>query len=342
MKKNLLHLCHEKYKKGRRLIAPLLGTPGTGLINSTIKIVQQNSQAHYQAITALHAAFKPDIIFPLMDLSVEANALGRYTVFPRDDNPTVPADNFDISELEQMKQINISGDSRVQTYVETAALLHKDFKRTVIQGAYVSGPYSLASLLIGSEQAAMWCITEPEKLLEVCRLATGVIKEYITMLARAGADVICILEPSAVMLGQKQFEKFSAAFIKEILKVNYYGRPDFLYHVCGNAMHLIESMTKTGIHGLSLDSAEAGIDIIKVLEQINEETIVLGNINPASTLLKGPPEKLAKETFALLYNTRHYPNFILSTGCDIVRKTPLEHLHIFMNTGKNFIIKDNK
>jgi len=33
-----------------------------------------------------------------MDLSVEANAIGRYTIFPKQDSATVPKDKFYIYE----------------------------------------------------------------------------------------------------------------------------------------------------------------------------------------------------------------------------------------------------
>ena len=58
-----------------------------------------------------------------MDLAVEANALGRYTVFPREDSATVPKDRFTIDELERLARINISFDSRVQGYVEMMRMM---------------------------------------------------------------------------------------------------------------------------------------------------------------------------------------------------------------------------
>ena len=98
--KTLASLARAAFAEGRRLVAPLAGFPGVEMIGSTIKIAQQNFGEHYKAVRKLVDEFHPDLVFPLMDLSVEANALGRYTVFPRGESATVPKDEFRLEELD--------------------------------------------------------------------------------------------------------------------------------------------------------------------------------------------------------------------------------------------------
>jgi uroporphyrinogen decarboxylase len=52
-RKFLIELVQEKYKKGERLVAPLLGFPGVELIGSNIKIAQQNYGEHYKVLKKL-------------------------------------------------------------------------------------------------------------------------------------------------------------------------------------------------------------------------------------------------------------------------------------------------
>ena len=92
---------------------PCLVFRGVDLTGSNIKIAQQNYGEHYKVMRKLVEMFEPDLIFPLMDLSVEANALGRYTVFPKEESATVPKDRFSISDIEKLREINISFDSRI-------------------------------------------------------------------------------------------------------------------------------------------------------------------------------------------------------------------------------------
>jgi len=152
--KTLSELAHNAFDERRRLVAPLAGFPGVEMIDSNIKIAQQNYGEHYKAIRKLVDTFQPDLVFPLMDLAVEANALGRYTIFPKADSATVPKDQFSILELDRLKQINITFDSRLMGYVEMMKLMSVTLPLGLLKGGYVVGPFTLAGRrAAGSERA---------------------------------------------------------------------------------------------------------------------------------------------------------------------------------------------
>jgi len=109
----LAEIAQESFRQKRRLIAPLMGFPGVVLTGTNIKLAQQNYGLHYKVIKALADKFSPDIIFTLMDLSVEANALGMYTLFPRENPAAVPKGKFDMEKIKELREINISFDTRV-------------------------------------------------------------------------------------------------------------------------------------------------------------------------------------------------------------------------------------
>lgn len=335
----LADMAREAFSGGHRLVAPLVGFPGLNITNVSIKLAQQNYDIHYRVIRSLVERFQPDVIFPLMDLAVEANALGRFTMFPKDDSATVVRDHFDIAELEQWEDINIAHDSRVLCSAETQRLMTIGLPKTVIRGAYVAGPYSLAGLIMGADNAAMATILEPAKLHELCRFATERIQQYARLLISAGAQIICVLEPSAVMLGPDQFEEFSAAYIRHIGASCTYNGVNIVYHTCGNTMHLIDRMVSANVHGISLDSHEAGVDLPAVAARVPETVAIIGNINPTAAMLKGSPEQIRKEVNDLLVRMDPFPNFILSTGCDLPQETPLENIEAFIRTGRDHTIR---
>ena len=338
-KKSLLKEVQKAYSNNQRLISPLMGFPGLPLVNSTIKLAQQNYGEHYNVLTALIKMFKPDMIFPLMDLSVEANALGLYTVFPQKDTATVLKEKIELIDQILDKQINISYDTRLQGYVETIKLLRIRFPETVMKGAYVTGPYSLVGLMIGAEELAMAVLMEPEKIEKLCEFAVGKIQEYIRLLIGAGAQTICVLEPTAVMLSPEDFEKYSSGYVKHINSSYKYSDVSVIYHTCGNTMHLIEKMEESGVDGLSLDSHEAGVDLPEVAKRLKNDTILIGNLNPTGTILNGTPEKVQEEVTELLQSMDFYTNYILSTGCDLPQDVPVENIQAFMDTGRQYRIK---
>lgn len=322
--------------EGRRLVVPLVGFPGLNMTGCTIKLAQQNYGEHYRVLQAIAETFEPDCIFPLMDLSVEANALGQYTVFPEAESATVVKTEFLLDELMEKEQVNIAFDTRLLGYVETMKLMSIGLPKTIIRGAYITGPYSLAALLMGADNAAMATVSDPEGLHTLCQFTTERIQKYLHFLITAGAQVICILEPSAVMLGPEQFEEFSARYIKHLTQSCQYTGVSTVYHTCGNTMHLIEKMVASGINAVSLDSREAGVNLAAVAKRLPPEVVVMGNINPTGTLLKGKPKEVEQEVTDLLKEMAPYPNFVLSTGCDLPQETPLENIHAFMRAGRRF------
>ena len=142
------------WNQGQRMVAPLVGFPGLNITNCTIKLAQQNYGEHFKVMKAIAESFEPDIIFPLMDLSVEANALGRYTIFPMTDSAIVIKDKFSMDDLPWKKNINISFDMRLLGYVETLKMMSVGLPESIIKGAYVTGPFSLAALIMGTDDAA--------------------------------------------------------------------------------------------------------------------------------------------------------------------------------------------
>lgn len=330
----LLELTHQAHAERRRLIAPLMGFPGLRLTGGTIKLAQQNYGEHYRAVKSLALRFHPDLIFPLMDLAVEANALGRYTVFPTDDSATVLKAPFSRDELDRLRQINISFDTRLMGYCETLKLMSIGLPSEMLRGAYVIGPYSLAALILGADEAAVATLADTELLTELCELCTEKIQEYIYLLIAAGAQVVGILEPSAVMLGPDQFERFSAQYIGHLTHSCRYAGLATIYHTCGNTMHLVERMAGAGVDALSLDAPAAGVDLAEVARRVGERTVVIGNVSPTGTMLTSGPEKVVEETRGLLRTMDPFPAFVLSTGCDLPQEIPFDNIEAFIETGR--------
>lgn len=344
---NLADLTLEAFKKGKRLIAPLMGYPGVRLIESNIKLSLQNYDIHFKALKSLSEAFQPDMIFPLMQLTTEANALGMETVFPVDDVPQLKEGGFNLDkldrELEKLNKIDILCDSRIICSTEAVKRIARGLPEEILKGAYVIGPYSLAAMMLGAENALMASLIRSDDLEVLCSFTTEKIKEYANQLIRAGAQVICILEPTAMMLYPEQFHQFSAFHVGNIArscKENF--GINSIYHICGNTMAIVSEMIESGVDGISIDSKEAGIDMKKVLEiaeNLGKNIVIVGNISPTETMLYKKPAEIKKEVNDLLETMKSYPYFVLSTGCELPPETPRENIAAFMDAGREYNLK---
>lgn len=327
------------FEEKRRLVAPLIGFPGINLNGGTIKLAQQNYGEHFRILKAIADKYHPDVIFPLMDLSVEANALGRYTVFPKKESATVIKDEFHFEELKYARKVNIAFDSRLNGYVETLKMMSVGLPSDILRGAYVTGPFTLAALMLGADEAAMATIMRPDELNELCLFTTEKILDYVRLLIVSGAQIICILEPSAMMLGPDQFDEFSGKYVRSINESCDMAGVATVYHICGCSMHLIEKMVETGIDALSLDSPETGVDIVNVANRIPQNVAIIGNVNPTGSLLTGSTSDVKIEVEELLNKMENFPNFVLSSGCDLPQETPSDNILAFMDTGRKYKMK---
>jgi uroporphyrinogen decarboxylase len=53
----------------------------------------------------------------------------------------------------------------------------------------------------------------------------------------------------------------------------------------------------------------------------------------------GTPEDVRREVERLRKEMEPYPNFILSTGCDLPQETPRENIQAFMDAGRRVMAR---
>ena len=150
----------------------------------------------------------------------------------------------------------------------------------------------------------------------------------------AGADGVVIAEPLAGMLSPDLCAEFSEPYIRRI--VQSCGADDFLlvYHNCGNgAVRMLDSILNTGCDMYHFGDA---VDMREVLKRMPQGVIALGNVSPANEFLGGTPKSVYEATQALLRDCAAYPNFVLSSGCDIPPLSPWENIEAFFRAAEEF------
>ncbi|MBN2583860.1 MAG: uroporphyrinogen decarboxylase family protein [Planctomycetes bacterium] len=306
-------------KADRRLVVPLAGFPGAQLTGSTIKQNEFNAELQYRTLYKLAEYAQPDALFMIMDLSVEANALGLPVRFPLAESASVEHHPVrEIADLEQYKVIDPMGDCRVWVFLETMRRLAK--RVHMPKGAYVSGPFTLAGLLMGANQIALDTIDRPDVVQAVVNYAERIIINYASALVEAGADMICILEPTASFLSPRAFAEFSGRSISQI--VRHIDAMSIL-HICGNTTNLIEEMAATGVQGLSIGPL---VNLPEAAAKVPSECVLMGNIDPVRVMVNGSPDDVRRAVRDLGEQMKSFENFIVATGCDLPPETPLGNI----------------
>lgn len=178
-------------------------------------------------------------------------------------------------------------------------------------------------------------VIAPAKLEAIVEFCASVIKTYANALVDAGADCICILEPTGVIFSPDLFEIFSAKYVKRISDSYRKHGVETIYHICGNSAHLIDAMVSAGVGGLSLDSPDTGLDFVNVADRVPQEVVLIGNVNPTAVMKDSDPDTVYETTRELMNSMAQFPNFIVSTGCDLPPGTPLENIDAFMQAARD-------
>lgn len=320
-------------KRPHRLVAPLMGYPGVRLTHSTIKQNGFNAELHYRSIYKLVEKYAPDVIFNMMDLSVEAGAVGLQVRYPLIESASVEFHPVvQVSDLDEYKVLDPIYDARIRSNIETMRMMARNLP-DITKGAYVIGPFTLAGLMIGASQIALATIDNPDLVFATLNLAEEIITRYAKELVNAGAELVAILEPTATFLSPKSFLNFSGSYVNRIAR-----RLDAMtvLHICGDTTRLIPAMGQIEVQGLSLDSM---VDFSLALPKIPSEMVLIGNLDPVRVLMNGTPGSVRQAVRDLLDAMAPYDNFILSTGCDLPQDVPLENIYAFMDEGRIYLPK---
>ncbi|HRU06180.1 MAG TPA: uroporphyrinogen decarboxylase family protein [Candidatus Brocadiia bacterium] len=313
----------------RRLVAPLMGYPGSKLTDTTLKQNMFNWGIQFWSLSELAQNLKPDALFFMMDLSVEVGALGMPVHFGLDESPTVDQHLVRApGDLDKFMAIDVLKDCRASVFLNTMRLMKENLD--IPKGAYCIGPFTLAGLMMGAEEIALAAIDDPAFVHETLQYAAHVIGRYATALIESGADMVAILEPTGVMLSPRQFDEFVAPYVAQLVQTFPVST---ILHICGNTTPLIRNMAATGVEGLSLDTA---VDFPAAAKLLPDNVALIGNIDPISVLRAMTPAQVAAQTRAFLDATRDAPNLVLSSGCDLPQDTPIPNIKAMIEEGKKW------
>ena len=141
-------------------------------------------------------------------------------------------------------------------------------------------------------------------------------------------------EPLAGLLSPSLVEEFSSPYVKRIVDALQDENFLVIYHNCGNTtVQSIDSILSTGSAAYHFGNA---IDMAEMMRHIPADTVAMGNVDPAGQFRNGTPESIRQETLSILKACSGYPNFVISSGCDIPPLSKWENIDAFFAAAKEF------
>lgn len=318
------HLLTDKKRKA----IPIMTHPGIEQIGKRVIDAVTDGEIHFHAIKAMAESYPAAASTVIMDLTVEAEAFGCKLSMTEDEVPNVIGKVLD--DLSRIDTLNIPSISqgRIPEYLKANKLAAQYIDRPVLSGCI--GPYSLAGRLYDMSDLMIGIYIEPDAVISLLSKCTDFILEYGYQLKQTGTAGIIIAEPAAGLLSNDDCYNYSSIFVQRIVKELQDDNFSIILHNCGNTGQCTDAMIRSNAAGLHFGNK---INLPIAMQEIPANIIAMGNIDPVSIFKQSSP---ATVKLKLLEQTAEYPNFVLSTGCDVPPEVSHQNIDAFYEALSDF------
>ena len=326
MNRNMKEWLSDMISADRKTALPILSFPSVSLLGISVRELISDSDRQAEGMKLVADRVKTAAAVSLMDLSVEAECFGATIRVSDEEVPTVIGRLVHDEEEADALEVPAVGAARSGLYVDSIRKAMKLITdRPVLAG--IIGPFSLAARLLDVTEIMMDCYDEPDMVHTVLEKCTAFLVEYAKAYKAAGADGIMMAEPVSGLLSPSLEEEFSSPYVKQIVDAVQDDGFIVIYHNCGdNTPRMTESILSTGAAAYHFGNS---IDMADMMAKFPTDTVVMGNVDPAGVLRQGTPETVRTATLDVMGKCCAYPNFVISSGCDIPPATPWENMDAF-------------
>lgn len=272
---------------------------------------------------------------------VVAEALGCKTVYfddridqsPKQEEMVIQGPN----DLDKLNNFDPSNHKSTILIKKAAEIARSEIGyEYAIKSFMGSGPISLAAMLRGMERIMVDLYDNEQLVYDLFDLCTDAVIKNANFLIKAKPDFFSFGDSTAGLISRGLYKKYVFPFEKKLIEeVKKLGIPVFM-HICGNSMHIIDLMAKTGADVLELDYQN---DIKKSMEIMGKDPdnnpAIQGNIDPVAKIMHGTYDEIYKESLELIEDLKGLEGgFILSPGCEVPPDTPGKNIDAMVQASK--------
>lgn len=271
-----------------------------------------------------------DAVFSVMDLGVEAEALGSLLQYRRDRYPVI--EKHALSEGVELNALALPDPSRagrMPEMLKALRILREEIADEALVVGCVAGPFTLTTQLLGMEKALYLAVDDFPRLERVMDFATEVIIGFGEAQLRAGAHLPMVFDPSAspAVIPPKFFREIELPRLLRLFRrFAQAGAFANWLHIAGPACRILPYYPQAGVNIANFDYSVSPADAADQLPA----TCINGNIKSVS-FVEGSPEEIASQAAELLGFFCDRKGFILSSGCEIPPESPPANVAAMVN-----------
>lgn len=273
-----------------------------------------------EALEAELATYDPDALTVGVDVyNVEAEAAGaavRYFDGSNDVPAVVEPLVAGPSDLRKLGRPDPGRDGRMPLFVEAAARVHKDKGRDLVVRGAVSGPFSLACALAGTEAVLVATVEDPPYVRALLDHAARMTVAFGRAFLAAGVEpVLFDSKASPAAASPRVFREFVLPVYRDAVVpvLREAGARTLPLIIGGDTTPVLEDLFRTGAGQLLCD---AGSDLDLFLKRCREEKRPLRASVDARLVHRGRPDEIKAEALRILRRAQGQPGLLL--GCGVV------------------------
>ena len=228
------------------------------------------------------------------------------------------------AEADRLKPFDVT-KGRAAAVVEAIRLLKLRGTGVPVVGN-ITGPVSVAGTLVDMSVFLGDMRKHPDECARLLDIITDALIIYGRAMAEAGADAICVAEPSGTgeILGAKRFREFTVPYINRLLDA--IDVPMKIVHICGKLRAVYAELSALHCDAFSFDAIVNACEIRPYIPG----KAVMGNVS-THAIGTMPEEKVR----GLTRSAREMGVDILAPACGLPLSTPLCNIRAMVDEAKN-------
>lgn len=283
----------------------------------------------------IHEKFGSDGAGISTSLRGMAEAMGSEIKYTRNNVAQLKKPALKLSEVDNAKLVDIDKDGRLPVILDAVRKVKERLGDKVSVSASVTGPLSIAAMVVGTENLLIGMIKKPQQVHQLMEVIVENNNRLIKRLVEKGVG-IGFPDPvsSTALISVEQYRKFSLPYFKRNVDyVKSLGGGCGL-HICGTSRKLWEDLRETGIGAFSLDNVE---DLEEAKRVLGGKMGIQGNVPPVDIMKLGTPHDVLRSARECIRKGWDSPNgFTLTSGCQMPAGTPEENMQALMDAARIF------
>jgi MtaA/CmuA family methyltransferase len=274
----------------------------------------------------LHAAekFGFDQVSCISDPAREAADCGAQVEFFDDQPPAFIESQALLADKLALKRLRVPdplAGGRMLDRVQAAGLFRERVRGQLLIEGWIEGPCAQGADLRGINTLMLDFYDDPLFVRDLFDFVVALELRFAEAQLDAGVDLIGIGDAAASLVGPRFYEEFVWPSEKRLVDGVRARGGRVRLHICGNTKFALQGMGRLGCEIVDLDSLSP---IREARAQMGTDQVLLGNLNPVTSLLEGTREGVTQATGDC--HREAGPRYIVGAGCEIPRRTPEENV----------------